>query len=213
MSSRTAGYANRIQGTWSWTGILIKKGRMLSSETWATATTIKGSGCMLCLNQGGVWCSRTYSFLATGSVFQQSYETYTNGDMTQQAAGTDAAATSGAYDGGSCCALNTTFIGLVGATGVAAAPISYATGTTADSGLAAGQPLVRSACVAIENAAAVQDSNDPHTTNAFGASTVGVTVVAFQSWWCSNGLYNYGLTSTTGTLNGTQILPASGNQR
>jgi len=164
---------------------------------------------MHCLNKGGVWCSRTYSFLATGSVFQQSYTTYTNGDMTQQAAGSDTAATTGANDGGSCCSTNTEFIGLVGATGVDAVGISYGTGASTNSGAAAGSVLVRSACVAIENLSI----NVAATASEFGASTIGVTVLPWQSWWCSNGLYNYVKSSTTGNLNGTQILPASGNQR
>jgi len=71
-----------------------------------------------------------------------------------------------------------------------------------------------SSCVAIDSSLSVQVTGGSGTANAFGISTIKGTVDPWQSWWCSNGLYNTTSgTSNVGVLNGTQILPASANQR
>jgi hypothetical protein len=75
LNSRTAGYMNAkpivgaITGS-AWITLAPMKGKIgpyeSSSDTGAnTMTTLASSGCMNCLNNAGVWCSRTFSYLST----------------------------------------------------------------------------------------------------------------------------------------------------
>ena len=71
LNSRQAGYTLTAQvfglttptsGTASW-GALTYQKAVAAVSTLADATGVKGSFCVPCIANGGVWCSRTYSYI------------------------------------------------------------------------------------------------------------------------------------------------------
>jgi hypothetical protein len=76
MQSRTAPYAFRNTGTWTFSTPVINKAILALdyaqgtankniSDTGIATTTGLGSTCMACIGGGAVWCSRTYNFVIT----------------------------------------------------------------------------------------------------------------------------------------------------
>jgi len=74
LNNRNAGYTNtpRVFGatgtTPVWTALTYRKAKMATNALASASTTnVVGSGCMNCINNNGVWCSRTFSYLSTSA--------------------------------------------------------------------------------------------------------------------------------------------------
>lgn len=87
---------------------------MKSTSLATTVTTIASSACVACIGGGGVWCSRTFSFVTSGSAYTSAGTTYaasvaalysTNDESTWYA--------TTASDQGSCCSSPTDMLARV----------------------------------------------------------------------------------------------------
>jgi hypothetical protein len=76
LNNRNAGYKNTPRAfamsgnTPIWTTVTYRYAYALDNTLAAASLTVTnklGSGCMNCINGGGVWCSRTYSYLSSSS--------------------------------------------------------------------------------------------------------------------------------------------------
>ena len=87
LNSRQAGYTNAAQvygktdptaGTVGWATLTYQKA--VAETTLAASTGLKGSFCIPCIANGGVWCSRTYSYVeTTGALYNLEVETALTG--------------------------------------------------------------------------------------------------------------------------------------
>lgn len=171
------------------------------------ATFTAGSGCPLCVQNGGVWCSRTYAYDQTDANYQYAQTVSTSTFMTVVAAST-AAASAGTTDLGACCqgSASTDFQTLLGKVGTAAGTIADPNSGGANTWSA---QVTAQTCPAMKSAG--QAAGKPGSL-AFDNS-IGT---AFSSWWCSNGLYKRvvsNASSGTGIANTVQALAPSQNPR
>jgi len=127
LNSRTAPYAavnpNAILAVKEtgakWLPAAAQKGK--AGTTAILGTNTSGSGCMACINGLGVWCSRTYSYLESGSTYMYEATTYAAGGM-HLLSNSDALQKGGAaLDQGACCETATLFSTWVGTLSVPSA--------------------------------------------------------------------------------------------
>jgi hypothetical protein len=87
LNSRQAGYTNTARvygltaptaGTVGWDTLIYQKA--IAETTLALSTGVKGSFCIPCIANKGVWCSRTYSYVeTTGALYNLEVETAETG--------------------------------------------------------------------------------------------------------------------------------------
>jgi len=118
-------------------------------------------------------------------------------------------ATGTLLDGGSCCAVTTTAF----ATSLGIQPNGLSTAVTAvvsSTDSTAASSIVGQACVLFKNGVV-----NVNGTSGTGISRLGVddSYAIFSNWWCSNGLYKVVTGSNARTINVTQPIMGSQNQR
>ena len=215
LNSRTAGYANRHpafnpQPGAAWGALVTNKAFMVTTAyDAATAQTVAGSGCMLCLNAAGVWCSSTYSYLSTTTAFQQETTTAAGNSLVFPAS-EPLSIGGAALDNGSCCETDAdfnTFVYTQVQRTTLGTHLDHNNGTSVAT---AGVAMVSPACVAIKNTVTGGGSAG---TAAFSTSEIDDTAAAYRGWWCSNGLYKMVKTGNVLILNAQQVIPNGVNKR
>jgi hypothetical protein len=171
---------------------------------------------MQCLNGGGVWCSRTFSYLSTSSTNKFMADSTTSGFISTvlPVNAATATVTGDALDGGACCDSAVNFNLFVGTKAIpvrAGAAANNHVSTIA----AAGNVMVPAACPAMMGTYTASTGGPPldSNTNAFGQSEIDNATTALSGWWCSNGLYKKIVSVGVMKVNSQQTIAMSQNKR